>query len=122
MHPLQSFKELPDSWPYPSAFNARSEQVLVPYVPVINRQQKTIARHFSGIINADAPDGDFSLTLYPLPRIPLYYIFYLPDEDFPASVTCLFSADAKTHLTVDGVADLAEHTARRLIAFIEKDV
>ena len=37
MHPLQSFKELPNSWPYPSAFVARSEQVLVPHVPAINR-------------------------------------------------------------------------------------
>ena len=85
-HPLQSFKELPNSGPYQGAFIA--------------------------------PSGDFSLTLYPLPRIPLHYIFYLPDEEFPAAVTCLFSADATSHLSVDGLADVAEYTGRKIVSFI----
>lgn len=118
MHPLQSFKELPDSGPYQGAFVARSEQVLVPHVPAIKPQQEAIALHFSGTVNDDAVSGDFSFTIYPLPRIPLYYIFYLPDEEFPAAVTCLFAADATTHLSVDGLADVAEYTGKRIISFV----
>jgi len=77
MHPLQSFKELPDSGPYQTAFVARSEHVLVPHVETIQREQEAIVRCFSGTMNLDAQSGDFSFTLYPLPRVPLYYVFYL---------------------------------------------
>ena len=121
LFPLQSFKELPNSAPYQGAFVARSEQVLVPHVPAIQRQQQLIVQHFSGTINSTAPSGDFSFTLYPLPRIPLYYIYYLPDEEFPASVTCLYAADATDHLTVDGLADVAEYTAERIIALLKEN-
>ncbi|MGD8530070.1 MAG: DUF3786 domain-containing protein [Syntrophobacterales bacterium] len=119
MHPLQSFKELPNSGPYQGAFVARSEQVLVPHVLSIQREKQGIAQHFSGVVNTDAPSGDFSFTLYPLPRIPLYYIFYLPDEEFPAAVTCLFAADAASHLSVDGLADVAEYTGKRIIEMVK---
>lgn len=120
LQPLQSFKELPDSGPYQGAFVARSEQVLVSHVVDIQNQQKRIVEHFSGTINTDAPSGDFSFTLYPLPRISLFYIFYLPDEEFPASVTCLFAADAANHLPVDGLADVAEYTAKRIISLVKE--
>ena len=119
MHPLQSFKELPNSGPYQSAFGARSEQVLVPHVLSIQRHKQVIAQHFSGEVNTDAPSGDFSFTLYPLPRIPLYYIFYLPDDEFPAAATCLFAADAANHLSVDGLADVAEYTGKRIIEMVK---
>ena len=118
VHPLQSFKELPNSGPYQGAFVARSEQALVPHVLSIQHQRQAIAQHFSGIVNTDAPAGDFSFTLYPLPRIPLYYIFYLPDEEFPAAATCLFAADAISHLSVDGLADMAEYTGRKIISLV----
>ena len=119
LHPLQSFKELPDSGPYQGAFVARSEHILVSHVPEIQRQQEVIVRHFSGSMNHDSVSGDFSFTLYPLPRISLYYIFYLPDEEFPAAVTCLFAADATSHLPVDGLADVAEYTGKRIIELVK---
>ena len=33
-------------------------------------------------------------------------------EEFPAAVTILFAANATNHLPVDGLADVAEHTAK----------
>ena len=116
--PLKSFKELPESMPYQGAFSANAEKILVPHVPAIQNHQKDLAARFSGYINADAPSGDFSFTLYPLPRIPLYYIFYLPDEEFPAAVSCLFPANATDFLPVAGLADVAEYTAKKIIELV----
>lgn len=116
LHPLKSFKELPDSMPYQGAFTAHSERVLVPHVESIRSRQDGILARFSGHVNLDAPSGDFSLTLYPLPRIPLYYVFHLPDEEFPAGVSCLFASDALDFMPLDGLADVAEYTARRIVA------
>jgi hypothetical protein len=115
LHPLKSFKELPESMPYQGAFAVNAEQILSPYALTIMRHQQDLALRFSGHINPDAPSGDFSFILYPLPRIPLYYIFYLADEEFPASVTCLFPANATNLMPVAGLADVAEFTARKII-------
>jgi len=118
VHPLRSFKELPGSMPYQSAFHANSERVLIPHVESFKNRKEEIAEKFSGHINPDAVSGDFSFTLYPLPKVPLYYIFYLPDEEFPASVTCLFGANAMEFLPLDGLADVAEYTGKRMIALV----
>jgi len=118
LHPLRSFKELPNSMPYQGAFAANSERVLVPHVEAIQRRQGEIIGKFSGMVNTDAISGDFSFTLYPLPRIPLYYIFHLPDEEFPAGVSCLFADNAVEFMPLDGLADVAEYTARRILALL----
>jgi hypothetical protein len=115
---LKSFKELPNSMPYQGAFAANAEQILVPRVTAIQEQQERLAAAFSGQVNLAPPSGDFSFTLYPLPRVPLYYIFHLPDEEFPASVTCLFAANAPDFMPLDGLADVAEYTGKRIMALL----
>ncbi len=117
LHPLKSFKEMPDSMPYHGPFHANAERILVAHVPAIRIHAEEIAAKFSGCVNSDAMSGDFSFTLYPLPRIPLYYIFNLEDDEFPASAICLFAANAIRFMPLDGLADVAEYTARRMIAF-----
>jgi hypothetical protein len=118
LNSLKSFKELPNSMPYQGAFAANAEQILVPRVTAIQQQRERLAAAFSGQVNPAPPSGDFSFTLYPLPRIPLYYIFHLPDEDFPASVTCLFAANAPDFMPLDGLADVAEYTGKRILSFL----
>lgn len=114
LHPPRSFKELPGAMPYGAAFAANAERPLAPEAPAIEKIQEQIVSTFSGLVNTDAVSGDFSFTLFPLPRIPLYYIFHLPDDEFPASVTCLFAANAACYMPVDGLADVAEYTGKRL--------
>ena len=121
LQPLKAFKELPHSMPYQAAFAANAEQILVPHVTKIYGHRDLLVSRFSGQMNADALSGDFSFTLWPLPRIPLYYIFNLPDEEFPASVTCLFAANASLFMPLDGLADVAEYTGRKLIAVLNED-
>lgn len=114
LQPPKSFKELPGAMPYWAAFTANAEHSLAPHVSAIEKIQQELAASFSGFINTDALSGGFSFTLYPLPRIPLYYIFHLPDDEFPAAVTCLFAANASDYMPVDGLADVAEYTGKKL--------
>ncbi len=115
---LRSFKELPNSMPYQNAFAANAEHILVPHVTRIHQHQERLASVFSGRINVEPPSGDFSFTLFPLPRVPLYYIFHLPDEEFSASVTCLFAANAPDFMPLDGLADVAEYAGKKLLALL----
>jgi hypothetical protein len=115
IEPLKSYKDFPDSMPYHVAFKANTETILVPYVKRIYERQARIISAYNG--SQDKPDvgADFSLTICPLPKIALCYIFYLPDEEFPASSTCLFSANALSFMPIGGLADVAEYTSRGII-------
>ena len=114
LDPFKSFRDLKGSMPYQGAFALRAERSLVPYVNHIQRFKKRVIESFDGHENQGL-GGDFSCTVFPLPKIPLCYVFYNSDEEFPASVTCLFGANAEVFLPVDGLADVAEYTATKII-------
>jgi hypothetical protein len=118
LEPFKAFKDLPDSMPYHGAFTMNSEQILVPCVPQIKERRDVILKALDGEPNPVGAAGDFSLLLYPLPKIALCYIFYLPDEEFPASATCLFSSNALSFMPLDGLADCGEYTSKKILQLI----
>lgn len=118
LEPFKAFKDLPDSMPYHGAFTMKSELILVPNVTQIEEHREVILKAFNGESNPAGAAGDFSLLLYPLPKIALCYIFYLPDEEFPASATCLFSSNALSFMPLDGLADCGEYTSKKILQLI----
>lgn len=113
--PFKSYKDFPDTMPYWGAFSANSERLLVPLVGNIKANVKTIKDLFDGEDSPEHVSGDFSFVIRPLPKVSLCYIFYLPDEDFPASCTCLFSSNADSFMPMDGLADVGEYTSKKII-------
>ena len=116
--PLKSFKEFSNSMPYVGAFTTHTEQLLVSHVAKIKKAVQTITNKLKGEKAPSETGGDFSFIVYPLPKIALCYIFYEAYDDFPASVTCLFSNNANQFLPVDGLADVGEYTSRRILDLI----
>ena len=115
LEPFRAFKELPDSLPYAGAFTRHTESILVAHVPKIEAGRSKILKAMAGEDAAGPGSGDFSFYLQPLPKITLRYIFYRADEDFPASATCLFSKNALRFMPLDGLADMAEYTSRKIL-------
>ena len=113
VEPFKSFKDFSDSMPYWGAFASHTEQALVPHVAGIKKKAEYIARVFRG---APASGGDFAFVIYPLPKIALCYIFYEADDEFPATVKCLFSHNADLFLPVAGLADLGEYSSKKILA------
>ncbi|RLB38143.1 MAG: hypothetical protein DRH12_13315 [Deltaproteobacteria bacterium] len=122
LEPFVAFKDLPNSMPYSGAFSANSEMILVPHVQQILEKRYLVMERFNGHNAPEGLGGDESFVLYPLPKIGLAYIFYLADEEFPASVTCLFSSNALSFMPLDGLADVAEYTSRSIIQLISSTV
>jgi hypothetical protein len=116
--PSKALAQIEGSQPLEDYFRAQSEQSLVPYVDDIKKSMDRIIQVFGGSHNKDENAGDFSFTLFPLPKVPLYYVVYLADDEFPASVTCLFAANAESFMPVDALADVGEHTAKKIIEMI----
>lgn len=122
LEPYKAFKDLPNTAPYHGAFAANSERILVPHVPEMERRKERICKIFGGIGNPKGISGDLTFLLYPLPKIGLLYIVYLADDEFPSSVTCLFSSNALSFMPIDGLADVAEYTAREIIRLCGKEL
>ena len=118
LKPLKAFRELPDSMPYVGAFASNTESVLVDHIDTIEREADRIIEKFNGLRETQADTGDFSLILYPLPKIALNYIFYRADDEFPAAVTCLFSCNAAAFLTTDALADTGEYTSKKIVELL----
>jgi len=116
--PLKSFKEFPDSMPYVGAFKTHTEQLLVPHVAKIRESIPRITEALKGEMAPSGEGGDFSFIVYPLPKIALCYIFYEADDEFPASVKCLYSNNANQFMPVDGLADVGEYTSKKILNII----
>jgi len=116
--PFKAFKEFPDSMPYAGAFSTHTETPLVPRVPKIKTQTATICEALGAGETPEGTGGDFSFTVFPFPKIAVCYIFYEADDDFPASVTCLFSNNAHRFLPIDGLADVGEYTSKKILNLI----
>ena len=119
--PFISFKELPGSMPYVGAFLNRCQLTLAPHVGRLEEQLGVVANAFDGEIEGAPESGDFACHLRPLPKICLKFICYKADEDFPASVTCLYSNNAARFLPTDALADVGEYTVRGIIDRIRND-
>lgn len=90
----------------------------MPHVADIRERIPEILKALGGSTGVGDVGGDFAFRVTPLPKITLCYIFYEADEDFPASVTCLFSGNAVDFLPMDGLADTGEYTSRKIIRLL----
>lgn len=115
LEPLRAFKDFPGSTPYVGAFASHTEQILVPAVHRIKMKTGRIKAQLSGEKAPSSVSGDFAFVVRPLPKILLCYIFYEVDEDFPPSVTCLYSNNANRFMPMDGLADVGEYTSKTIL-------
>ncbi|MGD2149008.1 MAG: DUF3786 domain-containing protein [Desulfobacterales bacterium] len=122
LEPLKAFKDFPNSMPYAGAFVTHTQQILVPHVDKIKKAKGSIMANLIGCNAPASIKGDFSFIVYPLPKIALCYIFYEADDDFSASVTCLYSNNALSFLPLDALADVGEYTSRKIIGLIHESV
>ena len=115
LEPFRAFKEIPNTTPYVGAFASHTEQILVSHVDKIISHRQIILDRLDGTQAPSYMNGDDAIVVRPLPKIALCYIFYVADEDFPASVTCLYSSNAQAFMPVDGLADVGEYTSRTIL-------
>jgi len=116
--PFKAFREFPNSLPYVGAFASHTESILIPHIANIEDNLNLLFESLNGELSTAAEGGDISIILRPFPKIMLNYIFYLADEEFPASATCLFSNNALSFLPIDALADTGEYTSRKMIELV----
>ena len=84
--------------------------------------EKKFARDPQGFLHAGlalggiaTQRGDGAFELRALPRIPLEYIFYAEDDEFPAQLTIIFDRTIDRHLPLDAIWALVNLATRSIL-------
>jgi hypothetical protein len=106
-------KELPGGETF---FRGPHELARGPILKSFGRDPEAFQRA-AGALGGERLDfGDASFRLRALPRVPLDYILWAEDEEFPARLTIAFDPTVSEHLPLDVVWALVHLTTRRLVS------
>jgi hypothetical protein len=87
--------------------------------PVLARYGKDPAAFRQAVASLDGRMTDMADAagrLLPFPRIPLYFLMWLADEEFPARLRVLFDRSIERFLPADAIWALVNRVARALVA------
>jgi len=64
----------------------------------------------------EVPYGDVSVEVKALPKLPLTFVLWVADDEFPARVSVLFDSTADEHLPLDALLATVRTAVRRIMA------
>ena len=110
---LVPYKEIPGGMAYAGVFARRAVE---PLIPVFGQSQDRFLEAGFRLGGRKAEYGDVSLELMALPRIPMTYILWEGDEEFPATAQLLFDRAVEGYLSLEDIVVVGEMATKRLIA------
>lgn len=99
-----SFKELPDGAIYIEPFTNRAIKPMLKYFA---ESQDKFVEAASLVGGKKQVLGDTSVTVWAFPRVPITYVIWSGDDEFPASGNILFDASASGYLPTEDYAMLS---------------
>ena len=107
-----SYRELPSGGFYYPVFRARAE---TPLIKRLGSRPELFKKAASSLGGKSIQYGDLAFKIITFPRLPLVYILWTEDEEFPANTLILFDSSAENHLHIEDLAYLGEIVTRELI-------
>ena len=110
-----SYKELPGGDIYFEPFKKRT---ILPFLKTFSSNPQRlleIAKSFGGV---KSDKGDYSVTINVLPSIPITYVLWEGDDEFPPNATVLFDETAKEYLHTEDFAFVASFTVYEMAKMI----
>lgn len=111
-----SFKELPDGAIYIDPFTRRSIQPMLKYFAEKQDAFVDVAKTLGA---KEESLGDTSLTIFVFPKVPITYVIYSGDDEFPASGNILFDASASNYLPTEDYAIVSSLVIFKLGAIVQ---
>lgn len=106
------YKDIPGGLLYGSVFERRVTNPLAKRFVNSSKRFMDAGLKLGGV---SAGVGDASLILWVLRRVPLQYILWEGDEEFPPKVQLLFDSSVDHYLSLEDIVVLGQMTAGRLI-------
>lgn len=110
---LIPYKEIPGGMLYAGVFGRRAVE---PLIPVFGQSPERFLAAGFRLGGGKAEYGDASFVLLALPRIPMTYVLWKGDEEFPATIQLLFDKSAEGYISLEDIVVLSEMATSRLIA------
>lgn len=93
-----------------------------PHALPVEEIRQAFGKDPEGFIQAGArlggveiPYGDSAFALKVFPKVPLAYVLWKEDSEFPASINVLFDASIRDHFSLDGIWCLVSEVSRRVL-------
>ncbi|MDP2932320.1 MAG: DUF3786 domain-containing protein [Chloroflexota bacterium] len=109
---LITYKELPGGMTYLPTFTKRAIKPVVDNFGGEPRRLMDVAKELGGY---RADFGDAGVTVNAFPRVPITYVLWRGDEEFPAQGNILFDSTVTDYLTIEDINVLCETIAWRLV-------
>lgn len=110
---LVPYKEIPGGMLYAGVFAKRTVD---PLIHVFSQSPDRFLNAGLRMGGRRGEYGDVSFVLPAMPRIPMTYILWKGDEEFPATVQLLFDTSVEGYLALEDIVVLSEMATTRLIA------
>ncbi len=107
-----AYKDIPGGLLYAGVFARRATE---PLQRRFGKSAKSFRQTGVQLGGEPVEIGDASFTLRAFPRVPLQYVLWEGDEEFPPSVQLLFDASVNHYLSLEDMVVLGQVTAGRLI-------
>ncbi len=111
-----TYKELHDGLNYYPTFAKRAIQPLVTFFGEAPDKLAPTAAAFGG---KKAEYGDAAVTIDAFPRVPVSFVLWRGDKEFPPDGSILFDATIADYLTNDDIHTLCETIAWRLVRLLK---
>ena len=106
------YKDIPGGLLYASVFGRR---VTEPLAKKFGRSAKPFMDVGTTVGGKAGGVGDASLVFQALPRIPMQYVLWEGDDEFPPNVQLLFDASVDHYLSLEDIVVLGQMATRRLL-------
>jgi len=107
-----SYEDIPGCKHYMPVFEKR---VTKPLVNAFGLNRDAFLEAGKSLNGLEETYGDASFTLYPLPRVPITFILWVADEEFPPAVRVLFDDTISSYLPLEDITVIARLAAMRII-------
>lgn len=108
-----SFEQLPGGSGYLASFRAR---VVAPILRAFGPRPEALFQAAAGLDGEAIDLGDVAVRLPALPCVPVTYVMWKGDDEFPPSANVVFDASVEGYLDAEVLTALAELATRRLVA------
>jgi len=115
---LITYRQIKSGSVYYPTFEKRS---IIPFTNFFSENPDSLL-NVSGHLNGEKYDsGDIGIKLMAFPCVPLYFVLWKGDDEFPASGNILFDSTIEKKLSAEDVAVLCQQLVFKLINISKKD-
>ncbi len=112
-----AYKELPDGVVYFPTFHKRA---IKPLVDHFGRQPKKLIEVAKGLGGHKAAVGDVAVTINAFKRVPITFVLWKGDDEFPPDGSILFDATVSDYLSIEDINVLCERIAWKLVRALKE--